>query len=76
VEKANFVPNGPIQLSLRKTFISPKKKKKPSMLELQHLVYCFPERVELVFERNTSGKSQISRWSKAQVAPNRSIQLS
>jgi hypothetical protein len=35
----------------------------------------FTVRIELVFERNTSGKSEFSRWSKPPVAVKKLIPL-
>jgi hypothetical protein len=37
----------------------------------EHLEHCFPVRIELVFERNTSCNLDVSGWRSALLAPNR-----
>jgi hypothetical protein len=46
------------------------------MLESAASGALFPERIELVFERKTSCKSEFSSWWKSHFVPNIKIQLS
>jgi hypothetical protein len=39
----------------------------------EYLTHCFPVGIEVVFERNTSLKSEFSRWRKAHFVRNRCI---
>jgi hypothetical protein len=48
----------------------------PSVLESAACKLSSPERIELVYERNTSWKSQFSSWRKAHLVPNRPTELS
>jgi hypothetical protein len=51
-------------------------KRQPHVLEAGESSTLFPVRIELVVERNTSCKSQASRWKKTHFVPNSPIQLS
>jgi hypothetical protein len=44
--------------------------------KLQHLSHCLSVRIELVFERNNSCKSEFSKWTKAHFVANGPILLS
>jgi hypothetical protein len=41
----------------------------------ENLSQCFPVGMELVFEKNTSCKSEFERWRMALFVPNRPVQL-
>jgi hypothetical protein len=45
-------------------------------MKQEHVSYCFPVRIELLFERNASCKSKFSKWSIAHVVPCRPCQQS
>jgi hypothetical protein len=49
--------------------------RKSSMSEEEQLAHCLLVRTELVFERNTSCKSEFSMWRKAHFVPLRNIQV-
>jgi hypothetical protein len=51
-----FSSAGETQVSLDENHVFPKE---------EHLAHCFPGQIELVFGRNTSSKSEFSRWRKA-----------
>jgi hypothetical protein len=68
----HFVQNMPIQVKWRSTCTL---ETKPSMLEVEHLAHCFPVRIELVFERNTSCPSEFSKLINSHFVPNRPIEL-
>jgi hypothetical protein len=70
---AHFVSPRPIY-KFNETHVS--LERKPSVLEKEHLGYSMPVRIDLVFERNPSFKSEFKKWGRAHFVPDMPIQVS